>query len=424
MPNIQDYLDWRGDIPMTRDNVNEVDNMIFCLLSYVNLERVFEALAPQKSMTLREVAKEYFFTHDDAISHPLGLIIPTDILPLFRRLAETPRYQNLELFGFVNEICLEQEVQFSAVTFKMEDGSLFVAFRGTDDSIVGWKEDFKLSYLDEIPSQSKATAYLNALPLEDDTAIFVGGHSKGGNLAVWGATHTRQDVQDRILHVFCNDGPGFTDEMLQSEAYLRLAERTTFLVPQASLVGLLFANDGRYQIVKSRNIGVFQHDGLSWELKGASFVRQEKLKSRGVRTDTVVRERIDGMSREEKKAFVEMFFEVLSSTGANTLSELAENYAKSAFTMLKTFQTFEKEKKDLAIYLLSKLFDLRTPQRKEKESALSAASTNPALQMPHVPSRELPSKSPRRRGRSGIRVEWRIHIFSIHSKRKENLSKC
>ncbi len=413
MPSIQDYLDWRGDVPATADNINEVDNMIFCLLSYVDFERIYERMPHDAEITLREAAKEYFFTYDEDANRPLGLIVPTDILPLFRRLAETPRYCDLRLRGFVNEICPEREMQFSAITFALEDGSLFVAFRGTDDSIIGWKEDFMLSYMDEVPAQAKATAYLNALPAEEDTALFVGGHSKGGNLAVWGATHARPDVQARIRRVYCNDGPGFTGEMLISEAYRGVADRVTFLVPQSSLVGLLLANDGRYQIVKSRNVGVFQHDGLSWEVMGSSFVRGDKLTGRGVRTDTVVRERIDGMSKDEKKALVEMFFEVLMSTGATTLTELVEDSAKNALVMFKTFQSFEKEKKDLAGYLLSKLFDTRPPQRKEQDAPLQ-------IEARHTPAISSQSSTRKRRGKANIHVEVRLVLYLASRKKRRN----
>ena len=407
MPSIHDYLNWRGDVPATCDNINEVDNMIFCLLAYVNFEKIYEHLSPDTPLTLREAAKEYFFSHDEKEHRPLGLIVPTDILSLFRRLADTPRFRGVTMFGYVNEICHEREMQFSAVTFRLEDGSLFVAYRGTDDSIVGWKEDFNLSYMDEVPAQSKATAYLNSLSADLSTALFVGGHSKGGNLAVWGATHARPDVQKRIRRVYCNDGPGFTGDMLSSEAYRGVADRVIFLVPQSSLVGLLLGNDGRYEIVKSRNVGVFQHDGLSWEVMGASFVRSEGLTGRGIRTDTVVRERIEGMSREEKQALVEMFFELLMSTGAETLSELVEDSAKNVIAMVRTYQSFDKEKKELAGYLLSKLFDTRASQRKDtaKEGISGQGEGVPAVAAGRVPVKKAKSKA-------RIHVELRIRFFS------------
>ena len=366
MPDIHDYLDWRGDIPMTKDNLNEVDNLILCLIAYVNFDGILPADPTAEGMTLREAAKEYFFIHKEDEPRPLGLIVPGEIVTLFRRLADTPRFRDLWLTGYVNEVCTEREMQFSALTVSLPNGGYFTAFRGTDDTLVGWKEDFQLSYLDEVPAQRKAVHYLDSLPLKDGEVLYVGGHSKGGNLAVWGGIHASERIRRAIKQIYSNDGPGFTEEMIKSEAYQSMAQRLTFLLPQSSLVGLLLANDNTYQIVKSRTLGLFQHNGLSWEVMGSAFIRQDKLSGRGVRTDTVVRERIDSMSREEKRAFVEIFFEVLESTGAKTLTELANGKIKAASTMLKTYQAFDKDKKEMASYLVGKLFDIRISKSKEK----------------------------------------------------------
>ena len=156
MSNLFDYLDWRGDIPANRDNINEVDNLILCMLAYVDFEDIIPNDPNAKGITLREAAKEYFFTHKENTPRPLGLIVPSEIVTLFRRLADLPRYQGIYLTGYVNEICLEREMQFSCLSFVFHDGTRFVAFRGTDDTIVGWKEDFKLGYMDEVPAQRKA----------------------------------------------------------------------------------------------------------------------------------------------------------------------------------------------------------------------------------------------------------------------------
>ena len=112
MPGINDYLDWRGDIPATSDNINEVDNLILCMIAYVDFEGILPADPNAEGMTLREAAKEYFFTHKDRTFRPLGLIVPAEIVTLFRRLADLPRYQGMYLTGYVNEICTEREMQF------------------------------------------------------------------------------------------------------------------------------------------------------------------------------------------------------------------------------------------------------------------------------------------------------------------------
>ena len=139
MPGINDYLDWRGDIPMTVENLNEVDNLIFCLLAYVDFEGILPADPAADGMTLRDAAKEYFFTHKEDESHPLGLIVPAEIITLFRRLAETPRYRDLWLTGYVNEVSAEREMQFSALTVTLPCHGYFAAFRGTDDTIIGYR---------------------------------------------------------------------------------------------------------------------------------------------------------------------------------------------------------------------------------------------------------------------------------------------
>ncbi|MBO5042894.1 MAG: DUF2974 domain-containing protein [Clostridia bacterium] len=408
MPGINDYLDWRGDIPANRDNINEVDNLILCMLAYVDFEDIIPNDPNAEGITLREAAKEYFFTHKENTPRPLGLIVPSEIVTLFRSLADLPRYRGIYLTGYVNEICLEREMQFSCLSFVFPDGTRFVAFRGTDDTIVGWKEDFKLGYMDEVPAQRKAVQYLDSLVIEEGTALFIGGHSKGGNLAVWGAVHASESVRRAICRVFSNDGPGFSEELINSEIYQSLSDRFTFLLPQSSLVGLLLSNDSTYQIVKSRALGVFQHNGLSWDVMGSSFVRMERLSGQGVRTDTVIRERIDSMNREEKRVLAEMFFEVLESTGATTLTELAGGHIKNAFSMLKTFQTFDKEKKEMAAYLVGKLFDVKLVSgSKEKEMAkefsgekllgLREDAAEENLEAPHI--------SEKRSSKARVRVE-------------------
>ena len=281
MPNLMDYLEWRGDLTFRESPPNEVDNLIFSLLSYVDLDGIVPN-HHKGGVTVREAAAEYFFTHPEYAAHPLGLIIPADILTIFRRMAHTRRFRDLILSGYVNEISEERETQFSAVTVRLPDEGIFVAFRGTDDTIVGWKEDFKLSILDEVPAQTMAAEYLNRLDLTPDTKLYIGGHSKGGNLAVWGAVHAEERVRDRIRTVFSNDGPGFSEGTVTSEAYKALAPRIRVYLPEDSLVGLLLEHDESYTVVKSNRKGLFQHDGLSWEVMGGSFLRAEALSLKGI----------------------------------------------------------------------------------------------------------------------------------------------
>ena len=364
MSSVIDYLKWRGDVSFDAVPLGEVDNLIFSLLSYIDLDGIVPADATSEGVTVREAAKEYFFRYPDAAekgTRRLGLIVPPEILTVFRQMAESDRYGDLHLRGFVNEICEEHEMQFSAVTVVLPGDSLYVAFRGTDDTLIGWKEDFNLSYMDAVPSQRKAAAYLNAVPVTDTTKLYVGGHSKGGNLAVWGSVHANDEIRRAVARVYSNDGPGFSSAVLNSPAYRQLADRMTFLIPPATVVGLLFDNAGTYEIVRSSaKNGLFQHNAMTWDVLGGRFVRADGLSPKGIRTDTVTRARIDGMTAEEKRTLVNLFFDLLQGTGAKTLTELYDGRVKHSLTILRAIGDMDKETKEATRYLINRFFDTRS----------------------------------------------------------------
>ena len=387
MPNLFDYLDWRGDLSFENSPVNEADNLAFCLLSYVDLDGIVPSDLGQGSVSLREAAAEYFLSHPERGTRPLGLILPADILVLFRRMAKTPRFRNLRLTGYVNTVCEEREMQFSALTFLLPGERAFVAFRGTDDSIVGWREDFNLSHMDEVPSQRMAAEYLNRLDLPPDTALYIGGHSKGGNLAVWGAVHANESVRRQVLQVYSNDGPGFTEGTVTSEAYRALADRIRLYLPEDSLVGLLLEHDDRYTVVRSGRKGVFQHDGFSWEIRGASFLREDGLSKRGLRTDTVLRERIDAMTREERERLVRILFGLVEATGCKTLTELHASGGRAAVSILKAYRELPAKDQKTIAFLWEKLTTGKTAADTKKRRSGSGAK-------------------PRRRDKGRIHVEF------------------
>ncbi len=374
MGNVFEYLNWRGDISMEQLPLGEVDGLILSLLSYVDLDGILP-MSNENShagITIREAAKEYFFVRDPQIQRPLGLIVPAEIIRLFRCVANSTRFGGLNLYDYVNEISEEEETQFSALTVQLPQEDLFVAFRGTDDTIVGWREDFNLSFMDEVPAQRHAADYLSALDPTPEARIYVGGHSKGGNLAVWGAVHASDRVRKQIETIWSYDGPGYTEHFLLSDAYHSMADRVQTILPTSSLVGLLLENDGNYAVVKSSRRGIQQHDGLTWEVMGGKFVRAE-LSKRAKRTDTVVRARIDAMTREEKQVFTKLMFSVLESTGAKTLTELYRDGFRSAAAMLRTVTSMTREEKETVAYLWNKLFD-----SKPETSALVSVPPKPA----------------------------------------------
>lgn len=365
MPNVFDYLEWRGDLTLEDAPLNEVDALIFCMLSYVDLDGIVPQNPRDKGMTLRAAAAEYWFTHDTSATRPLGFILPADVLVLFRRMAKCARYKDLLLTGYQNRLCEQRDMQFAALTVRLPRDGMFVAFRGTDDSIVGWREDFNLSHMDAIPSQTQAVAYLNALDLTPETVLSVGGHSKGGNLAVWGSVHASESVKRRMREVFCFDGPGFSDGTIRSRAYRDMADRIRVFMPDNSLVGLLLDHDDRYTVVRSSRRGLAQHDGLSWEVLGSGFDYADQLSKRSLHTDAVIKERLQSMSFDERRELVRLMFLLLEATGAKTLSELYSGKYRGILCMLKAYRDMPAEERRLAAYLWNKLFSGKSGKQRE-----------------------------------------------------------
>ena len=340
MANILDYLDWRGDLTLSERPFNEVDNLILAELCYLD----FSGFAPTgfavQTVTLQDAARAYFAAHPTT---DMGVLVPDQIPVLVERAAKTARFGDVRLLGYVNRIDAETQTQFSAMTMLLPDGSAYVAFRGTDDTIVGWKEDFNMAFTPEIPAQKYACAYLQqaakALPFRP---LRVGGHSKGGNLAVYAAVFCGESVQKQISAVYNNDGPGFYTSLLPLPAHRAVSDRITTILPESSVVGMLLAHEERYQVVRSTQIGLMQHDGFSWLVKGERFEHLTELAEGGRIMDQTLKSFLQALTGPQRVQFVDTLFAILTCTDASTLTDLKEGGLKTASAMVKALQSLDK----------------------------------------------------------------------------------
>ena len=340
MANILDYLDWRGDLTLSERPFNEVDNLILAEICYLD----FSGFAPEsfavQTVTLQEAASAYFSANPTT---DMGVLVPDQIPVLVERAAKTARFSDIRLLGYVNRIDEETQTQFSAMTMLLPDGSAYVAFRGTDDTIVGWKEDFNMAFTPEIPAQKYACTYLqqaaNALPFRP---LRVGGHSKGGNLAVYAAVFCGETVQKQISAVYNNDGPGFYTSLLPLPEHRAVSEKITTILPESSVVGMLLAHEERYQVVRSTQIGLMQHDGFSWQVRGTSFEHLHALAEGGKIMDQTLRSFLQELTEQQRIEFVDTLFAILTCTDASTLTDLKDGGLKTASAMVKALQTLDK----------------------------------------------------------------------------------
>ena len=248
MSNILDYLDWR-DISLKKVEFNEIDNLILSRLSYFPFDGIVEE---DELITIKESYQKY------KNNGTVGRILQEEDIDLFPRLANSERFGNLKLTNYINKLDPIQEKQFSAITIIMPDDTIYVAYRGTDNTIIGWKEDFNMSFCELVPAQIDAVSYLEDVAEKYVNKIRVGGHSKGGNLAVYAATFCKEFVKARIINVYNNDGPGFCDKVIKSKQYKEILEKVHTFIPQTSIIGRLLNHEEKTTILKSEEIGIMQ----------------------------------------------------------------------------------------------------------------------------------------------------------------------
>ena len=351
MADFLDYLEWRGDLTWEQSPFNEIDNLILSYLSYVNLDEVITS--PQMCMTIAQASQKFFTIYsEEDLKKEKSLI--RDAPYGMRAMEDTRRFGKLEIRNFVNQINHEKTMQFSAMEIVLDPKTSYIAFRGTDDRITGWKEDFLLSN-GTVEAEKASVTYLNQVAGLSKRKLLVGGHSKGGNLAVYASVCCDPKVQERIVTIYDNDGPGFTKEFLEKPEIAAVRDRIVRIIPEASVIGLLLEHFTEPVIVESSEKGVMQHDGLSWQVRRDRFVRKKELSRMAVGLAQVLHEWMDTMDRDQKNDFIEDIFAVLEAPGVKTLTELQNGGWKSIRAMLKRVEKLKPENRKITEELLKDL---------------------------------------------------------------------
>lgn len=335
MYNVFDYLYWRGDLTFDKVPFNEIDNLIMSRISYFPLENIID-----NEITIKEAYEKVLL----GISNNNYLNNLDD--NLFRELSRSLRYKDLILSNFINDIDYNKEQQFGAITIKLPNNTVYVSFRGTDNTIIGFKEDLNMSFLDELPSQKNAVNYLNNL-INTNYNIIVGGHSKGGNLAIYGSLYCDLEIQDRIIGIYNNDGPGFLKELINSEEYNRIKKRIHTFIPGSSIVGRLLNVCEEYTIVKSDNKFILQHDLYSWEIEKDKLITLEDLNKDSKYIEKIVDDWLNNLDIEDRKIFVDTIYNVVAGTNAITLNDLYKNVFVTLKNIKSTYKNINQKNKQI-----------------------------------------------------------------------------
>ncbi|MCM1145499.1 MAG: DUF2974 domain-containing protein [Blautia sp.] len=361
MGTMMDYIKEYGGYTFMEKPIGEVDSLIFAQLSYLK----FDGLVPEAGTGGSMVTLETLREREDYDNLYADERYREQNTALYLAMADSRRFKTLKLGSYVNKIELDKETQFSAVTLQMEDGAFYIAYRGTDETIVGWKEDLNLAFSEPVPGQVMSVEYLNQVAQDITTPFYMGGHSKGGNLAIYAAMNCKKEIQDKIKIIFNHDGPGFRPEVKEKCGYCAIEDRVYRTVPHSSLVGMILYAEGSYRVVESKNIGLTQHDPYSWLVEKDAFRVVKRVYSHNLLMDTALNDWILSLSQEQMHIFVDTLYEVVLASESDNLIDFTANWKKSIQGILEAVKNVDAENLQIMGDMLKKLFEMLSQHIKE-----------------------------------------------------------
>lgn len=343
MGNMIDYVKEYGIYSFQELPFGEVDSLVLSQLSYLKLDGLVpglsEAEAPVLLAELPVEGNEGLIFADERYAQVNR--------QLFAAMRTSRRFSAMELNGYVNEIDEEHESQFAAITCITDTGDVYVAYRGTDETLIGWREDFNMAFSVPVWGQRRSASYLEEVAARIPGRLLLGGHSKGGNFAVYAAMCAGSAIQARIQKVYSHDGPGFRPEFLADGAYERIAGRVCKIIPQSSVVGMILESHEEYTVVKSSSFGLLQHNPYTWLVENGRFVKAEDVYQGRKLLDEVVNRWILSLEKEKVRSFVEALFQVLEASEAKTLLDFDGEWKKSVGRMLEAARDADDAEKDM-----------------------------------------------------------------------------
>ena len=304
MKNFLNYLE-KNQKTFNEDHFNIVDSLVLAYLSYLhfpNTKTKLKELSISKSAKTKK-NKEFI-----------------------KRVIVSNRYKNIEQCFFIEDTNDLIEKQFSAVTFLLPDDTMYISFRGTDSTLTGWKEDFNMAFMLPVPAQKEALNYVEKITKLIPRKFYIGGHSKGGNLAVYAGCNLSNALSSRIIKIYSHDGPGFIKELLTTSNYQNIKEKIEKVVPSSSIIGMLLYTNEKYKIIKSSERGILEHDPFSWLVEDNNFIILKDLSDGTAYTNKVINDFISSLSKKEREIFIDSLFLVLKSTNLTTLDEISKNF--------------------------------------------------------------------------------------------------
>lgn len=362
MGTILDYLKEYGHHSLAEKPFNDVDSLVISQFSYLKFDGIVPGPREERSpVSVQEIAAHADYDHLYADER-----YRKDNTALFMEILNSRRFGSMRLWNYVNQIEPEKESQFSAVVCGLSEGLTYVVFRGTDENIVGWKEDLNLAFSDPVPGQMCSVPYLEQAAETIRGSFYVGGHSKGGNLAVYAAMHCAPEVRDRIARIYDHDGPGFRPEIKRQGAWQEIEPRIHKTVPRSSLVGMLLYTDGNYQVVESKTLGLAQHNPYTWLVKDGSFRIVDQIRPGRRFVDQALNKWILSLDQEQMRVFVDTLYRVVQASETDNLIDFTAHWFQSIQRIGKAIGEVDEETANVLLRIMRALFETVSLHVKEE----------------------------------------------------------
>jgi len=339
---------------------NPVDNVVFSQLSYLPMEGIVPGPNEHSCVTVEELAAKYAVMQQD---NPAGLtndITVGEAIAVINAIGSSPRYKNCKLFAYTNNIDLDQEKQFAAycaiIGKKRLTRKMLVVYRGTDMTLIGWKESFNMSFITSIPSQKEAVSYLEKTSKRFPYPLIIAGHSKGGNLAIYAAAFCSKLIRRRITVIYSNDAPGFHKQVIQSKGYQTICPLIRSFIPQSSLIGMLFEHGETPMVIKSTANGPMQHSLCTWEVTYNNMVDAGELTEQSRLIDKIICEWINQIDEGQRQQFIQAIYKILASCDADSVVDLTDDWRNTAGGIINAIINLDKPTKKLLGKIIGDLF--------------------------------------------------------------------
>ena len=355
MSTIFDYLDH-----VTYDSIydrpfKELDVLALTELTYLPFDRI----VPQGDTTNIEVRLS---DAAELVDRTTDFIVTDQHLQIVDSLATSKRFKNIKLLNYVDEYDPDVQKQFAAMTYRLTMDVYLVVFRGTDDTLIGWKEDFHMTYMDHIPAQRRAASYLQHVMKEFPKGRFmVAGHSKGGNLAAYACSYLPDQLSEQVDAIYCYDAPGLNKSIIKTEGYQRIAHLIHRFVPQGSIVGMMLEVPEPATIVKSRAFGGFaQHDAFTWMVEKDGFVTLDQTSPDSQQMDQTLKQWVQEVPDSQLKIFFDTFFGLFLDAGITSINDLMnlKNFSKIK-EIFQNAQDLDPTEREMLERLAKQLLDTR-----------------------------------------------------------------